>query len=414
MQPTAPIRYPLTGGIVAAVALLATVAARADDLSRFTRWSHFVVCEELPGTAWGTGGIAVGDYDGDGDLDFALSRREPQTAYWFERESDANWHQHVIGKSEHLKRTLGAASVDLDRDGDVDVAFWGVWFRNPGRTRLADDAWEAVLYEGGGHDVIAADLKGNERVGLLTYDGHVLSWFDPDRNLARTILLEDRNDHGGIAPRGVADLNGDGNPDIVLPGTWLENPGREGAQWHQRPWPHLPVDKASYGTSMRVWVADIDSDGDNDIVWSDCDTGYSHVYWVENGGKGNHWIRHPLPDPPGDINTGSFHSLAVADFDRDGTLEIFAGEQEDPDTYMTSKGLLPMKPKGLKERGIVWARTGRQVVEFTPVVIHTDNPGWHDVAAFDVDGDGDIDLVSKVWNADAAKYHVDYWRNDIR
>jgi len=32
------------------------------------------------------------------------------------------------------------------------------------------------------------------------------------------------------------------------------------------------VPDASYGTSARVWVADLDGDGHEDIVYSDCDT----------------------------------------------------------------------------------------------------------------------------------------------
>jgi VCBS repeat protein len=413
MASTNRLRRLLIGGVFLTVVSMGA-NIYGEDLSRFTEWTHFVVTEDLPGFAWGTGGIAVGDFDGDSDLDFALSRREPQTAYWFERESDAKWTRHTIAKADQLKRTLGAAALDLDLDGAVDVAFWGVWFKNPGKARLADTAWEAIAYDGGGHDVIAADINGDEVTDLLTYDGHVLCWFDPANHLAKTTILEGREEHGGIAPRGVADLNGDGHADIVIPGVWLENPGRGETKWQEHVWPHLPVEKASYGTSMRVWLADVDGDGDNDIVWSDCDTGFSHVYWVENGGRGERWTRHRLPDPPGDSRTGSFHSLAVVDFDRDGKLEIFSGEQEDPDTYMMSNGLLPMKPKDLKERGVIWARSGGKGVEFAPVVIHVDNPGWHDVAAFDVDGDGDVDLVSKVWNADGEAYHVDYWRNDIR
>ena len=46
-------------------------------------------------------------------------------------------------------------------------------------------------------------------------------------------------------------------------------------------------------------------------------------------------------------------------------------------------------------------------------MIHEDNPGWHDAVFHDMDGDGDLDIVNKIWNADGPAYHLDYWRNDI-
>ena len=30
----------------------------------------------------------------------------------------------------------------------------------------------------------------------------------------------------------------------------------------------------------------------------------------------------------------------------------------------------------------------------------------------DSDGDGDTDIITKVWNKDGDTYHADYWRND--
>jgi|GEM_PF-5229488 len=35
-------------------------------------------------------------------------------------------------------------------------------------------------------------------------------------------------------------------------------------------------------------------------------------------------------------------------------------------------------------------------------------------ALADYDGDGDIDIVSKIWNADGGIYHLDYWRNELK
>ena len=381
------------------------------------RWTHFSIADPLPGSAWGTGGIPLADFDGDGDLDVIVSRREPQTAYWFERKEDATWIRHVIGKAEGLSKTLGAAALDINDDGRLDVVLTGVWFENPGGLpENPDKAWPAHAFAGGGHDIVAADINGDDRLDIITYHGTVVSWYDPAAEMKRTDVGRGEDNHGGIAPRGAGDLDADGDLDIVIPAYWFENPGAGIAKWPRHAWPHKAVEKASYGTSMRSWITDLDADGDNDIVYSDCDTGWSHVYWVENLAKGNRWKRHRIPDPPtapGDVpETGSFHSLGVADFDADGDLDIFAGEQEDPDTYMTAQGKLAMKPKGLKERGVIWLSSGGKPPTFEPVVIHTDNPGWHDATLGDVDADGDIDIVTKIWNKDGTTYHADYWRND--
>lgn len=388
--------------------------------SQVNNWTHFVIDQPLVGSGWGTSGPALGDFDQDSDLDLVITRREAKAAFWYEYLNDSTWIPHIIcnleGSTQSVTTALGAAVLDIDHDGDQDLASNRVWFENPGNlSDYPDTRWTAHLYNGGGHDIIAVDINSDGWEDIVANKG--ADWFDTSDSLKQHNIYSNLDFHGGIAPKGFGDIDGDKDPDIVIPGFWFGNPGKAIGPWQGHRWPHTPIPNASYGTSMRCWVADIDNDGDLDIVYSDCDTGFSHVYWVENIENGNNWTLHMLSDPPvaqGDVEgTGSFHSLGVADFDKDGDLDIFAGEQEDPDDYMTTDGKLAMKPKGLKERGVIWENIGTaEKPEFNPVIIQLDNPGWHDASLGDVDGDGDMDIISKVWNADTLFYHADFWRND--
>ena len=383
-----------------------------------TKWTHFSIADSLPAVGWGTGGTPLADFDGDGDLDISVSRREMDAVYWYQRVDDATWIQHTVAAG-NIGSKLGATAVDCDLDGLMDLVYPDLWFKNPGNLKAQPDTpWKRNEYAGTGHDILSGDLNGDGHLDVITYDGKLLQWFDTAAGMRGTEIGSGEENHGGTAPHGVGDLDGDGDNDVVIPAYWFENPGDGYGEWKRHEWPHKAVANGSYGTSARSWVADINNDGWQDIVYSDCDTGFSHAYWVQNNSKGASWTLRQLADPPnlpGEIpGTGSFHSLCVADFDQDGDLDIFTGEQEDPDTYMVKDGNLPMKPVGLKERGIFWENDGAAVPAFTIVVIQVDNPGWHDTNVGDVDGDGDLDLVTKVWNKDGPTYHADFWRNELK
>ncbi|MCC6444294.1 MAG: hypothetical protein IT210_12680 [Armatimonadetes bacterium] len=62
----------------------------------------------------------------------AISRRETKTAYRYERKKNDVWTQHIIGVSDQLAETLGAAVLDIDHDGWLDIAFSRVWFKKSG------------------------------------------------------------------------------------------------------------------------------------------------------------------------------------------------------------------------------------------------------------------------------------------
>lgn len=330
----------------------------------YPSWTHFSIDPILPGSGWGTGGAVLSDFDLDGDPDVAISRRDSKEAYWYERMNDSVWIPHIMGQSDNLERSLGSIAIDINHDGWLDVLNNGVWFQNPGvLDKYPDTPWKAIYIKVGGHDIVSADPDNNGIEDFVAYDGNKLAWYNTSNALREIVIHSGNNDHGGIAPHGFGDLNGDNNVDFVIPGYWFENPGQGIGQWARHSWPYAMIPKASYGSSIKAWIADVNNDGKNDIVYSDCDTSGGHVYWVEKKkGDGTTWTRYQLEDPltrAGDVpGTVSFHSLGVADFNQDGYLDIFAGEQEDPDTYMEDNGLIAMKPRGLKERGVIYYNQG--------------------------------------------------------
>ncbi len=389
--------------------------------NRQVTFRHFPIAHPLPGEGYGTGGFGLADFDGDGDLDVTIQRRSDSTIYFYQRASDSLWTQHMAARFGGGQ--LGAVVLDVNQDGHVDLVMGRAWIENPAQLDQHPDAlWQVHEYRGGlsgeNHDIAAADIDQDGVSDVICYSqsAGIIRWYDLDNagewkphDIARDV--DSLDVHAGFAPHGVGDLNGDGYPDLIMPYFWYENPGEsQGSLWFQHPWPYREIAETPYGRSFRSWIVDLDGDTDQDVVITECDVTMSRAFWYENSENGRQFIEHPLPTPPGP--SGSFHSLVVADFDLDGDQDIFIGEQED-DNQSPEPG---MKPMGHQERGMLLVNEGTvHEPKFIIQWIHQDNPGWHDTQAGDVDGDGDVDLVTKIWNADEAGiWHADYWRNDLQ
>jgi hypothetical protein len=206
--------------------------------------------------------------------------------------------------------------------------------------------------------------------------------------------------HGAITPGGAADLDEDGDVDVVRADTWFENQDGKGLEWvaHR----NIPMGrKGPFGVCVRTAIADLDGDGRKEIIITDADITDSKVVVLKNAdGKGGAWANTELPRS---FVYGSLHALAVADFNGDGRPDIVVNEQEE---------LLPAGREN--PRWVIWENLGEN--KFAEHIILDTKLGGHELQAGDVDNDGAIDIVSKPWgprpwNGNSGQMHVDFLRN---
>ena len=177
----------------------------------------------------------------------------------------------------------------------------------------------------------------------------------------------------------VSDLDQDGDSDIVVASsandsvTWYENSGATGEVWI----PHL-VSSVVDGV-VRVRVADIDRDGDLDIV--SASTLDDKLRWHENLlGNGVYWNDHSVG-----VEIDGIIGIVVEDFDQDLDWDVAAVSNLD------NKILWFENTTGDASDGMVH-------------VIQTSALGVFTLEKGDLDGDGDIDLISG-WSNGILAWH---------
>jgi hypothetical protein len=385
---------------------------RAGGISAAMFRHHFIAQDYPGGSAGGsgycTGGLA--DFNHDGKLEFAFGHVSGQY-YWVDSQGPDTWTPHPLGPASG---TLGGNTADIDRDGWPDIVSGRYWYRNNHDGSFTRYEYDPLSTEV--HDVGLADFNGDgildvavcsEAMGIFWYEVPA----NPLQNVAwvRHLITDDaltskERIHGCFFPRGLGDLNKDGRVDVVGARYWYENLGG-GLTWARHDLPFCRT-KGPYGWSTRSWIVDMDHDGNMDIVMTDSDQANSRcaILFSDGANPPNFTVLELPKTAPG--VRGSFHSLAVADFDRDGDLDIFTVEQDDPG----------LAPQGAMPRWYIWENLDGSGRSWAERVIYDGSLGGHDAFIGDVDGDGDIDIVAKVWapnpnNAVGGHFHADYLEN---
>ncbi len=328
------------------------------------------------------GQTSLVDVDNDNDLDWVFGHFGEM--YWYEYISPTEWKLHELGKG--AKTDVGGCSIDVNHDNWIDFVIGDSWYENTGKPRNEN----FILHKKNMiscHDNVAVDIDGDgieDIVSLSNDPDHpVLVWYkipeDYSANWDYSIIGP--GIHGGIAPMGYGDLDNDNDIDIVRGNAWFENLDSKGGKWkiHETLVPLGGNRPDKFGLALRTWCIDLDMDNDLDIVEAEADTKNGRVFWFENKNDAETFIFHPIS---ADTTNQDFHSLALADFDGDGDMDVLSGG-----------GPLSQETHKL----FIWENISADGCKWKEHII-LKGKRIHEAVAADVDNDGDIDICTKPWH----------------
>lgn len=319
----------------------------------------------------------AGDIDGDGRFDLVVGGLPGDDLVWF------RWPglQRSLIARAGVEFTTDGALADLDNDGDLDVVAPDgpysdnlAWFENP---RPAGDPasteWRRRAIGATGDwvkDVEVADFDGDGRIDIVARTPKRLAVFFRSENESwSTVAL----DGFALGEEGMTsgDLDGDGAVDLVLWGEWVRNPGGAAAR-EPSAWRAFSI--GVFSPAFKAVVVDLDHDGRMDVLTSSSEYRADILWHRASHGPTGPW--HAMAIQP---DVEGVHTLATADIDGDGVLDVVAGQM-----HTTVERILAV----YSSRGGDLGRWSRHTIAAE---------GLHNGVVADFDGDGRPDIFGSNW-----------------
>ncbi|MFH1073178.1 MAG: VCBS repeat-containing protein [Nanoarchaeota archaeon] len=356
---------------------------------------------------------SFGDLNNDGEIDFILGGSDFNVFYYFKNdvlESGFNFVQNTSDLIGDIGSYADPKFADMDADGDFDLFIGTVdgrvrYYKNIGSAQVPIFVSQAdpIPDQGDWTSITTGDLDADEDLDLLlgTYNDQYVRYYRNTGNAtnfnfvqASTNLLNSYcrpGDGNSRCTPELVDLDNDGDLDLLV-SLW----NGYTRYWRNDGTPTIAVwsDQGdiigNIGTGGKPTVADLDYDGDKDVLLGRSD---GMTFYYKNTGSATSPSFTSIYAGPGGSqylpNQGNYAKPAFADLNNDGNIDVAVGLESGLTALYFNQGHWQTSQQ--KGDNPTWIYQDSNL--FDAICEPNQGTGYCNGELVDIDNDGDLDVV---------------------
>jgi hypothetical protein len=349
-----------------AISLLLSLILYVTTYGQITFQEHLITSDVFSPTD-----VFPADFDGDGFIDILYNSEITDIIAWQKNTNGSFGPQIII--SSAVDHPLAICAADIDGDGDLDALSSSdydtkiAWYKNLDGAGTFGS--QQIITSQAGHkkSISAADIDGDGDLDVIFAGEDIIAWCENQDgqgvNFSPQTYIYNDTGHGGFYELCMVDIDNDNDLDILTSGkeiAWFKNDGSGN-------FGSKIIITGPVGIFESVFASDLDGDGDLDVLSANYD---NNVAWYENtDGTGTFGAPQSIA-----TNATHAHSIYAADIDGDNDMDVLVASDSD--------------------HKVVWYENTDGLGEFSYDHIITTNASQpHSVCAFDVNNDGNQDVV---------------------
>lgn len=334
------------------------------------------ILNDIPKGIKALNGLAVGDIENDGNVEIVCGG--DNGVFWYRPDTSE------LNMISEISTSCGLVLEDINGDRILEAIISphrSIAWLEPGNN--LDDKWQMHVissdHPGDAHDILFADIDndGNrELIAVAAYsETPGVYIYKPNKDVTKNWKRFEVSSGFFSDGMSIADLNNDGQLEIINGPYWYECPskGPLSGRWRQH------IYAPNFREMTRTAITDITGDGRPDIVITEAEYLDGRISWFENRlleDPENPWIEHEIDHP-------LYYAHSLEAWRGDDVVRVFMGEMEKGGWNALYNFNAQIALYESIDNGGSWRKNLIQ------------GQGTHEATVFDVDRDGELEIVGK-------------------